>query len=99
MDMVRHTEYGNQFLAAFGNNAGDVLVKRISVFRGDKILPAFDGEDDLNINLGICVCHFCTLRVFGSLLWSWIGVGHVFSTNRSLLRSCECFLLLQTDRS
>jgi hypothetical protein len=55
--MIRHIVDGDQFLLLTGNNAGDVFLEFIVVFRRDKILPAFDREHDVDVNLRVSVGH------------------------------------------
>jgi hypothetical protein len=57
MQMIRHIVDGDQFLFLTGNDAGDIFLQFVVMFRSDEILPAFDGEHDMNINLRIGVGH------------------------------------------
>lgn len=57
MQMIGHIVDGNQFLFLRRNNAGDVFLQFVVVLRRDEILPAFDGEHDVNINLRVGICH------------------------------------------
>ena len=55
--MVRHTVDGEQFLPVTGNNTRDVFVKFFFSFRANEILAALNGEDHLDVNLRIGICH------------------------------------------
>ena len=57
MQMIRHVIYGNQLMLLGGDDARDVFLQLVVVFWGDKALPAFNGENDLNVDLGVGVCH------------------------------------------
>ena len=55
--MVRHIVDGNQFLFLTGDDAGDVLLEFIVVFRLDEVLSAFDSKHDVNVDLRVGVGH------------------------------------------
>jgi hypothetical protein len=57
MQVIRHIVYRNQLLLPHGDNARDVFLKLVVVFRLDEALPAFDGKHDVNINLRVGVGH------------------------------------------
>ena len=59
--MIRSTVDGHQLLAFVANDAGDVLMQVLSVLGSDQCLPPFDGENDLDINLRVRVCHLFDL--------------------------------------
>jgi hypothetical protein len=48
---------GNQLVLLCGDDPGDVFLKLIVVFRLDEVLPTFDSEHDVEINLRIGICH------------------------------------------
>src|SRR5579863_517711 len=48
---------GDQFLPLAGNNAGDVFLKFVVMPGLDKVLPAFDSEYDVDVDLGVGICH------------------------------------------
>ena len=45
------------FWFCFCNNSGDVFLQFVIVNRIDQILPAFDGEYDLDVNLSVGIGH------------------------------------------
>lgn len=55
--MIGHPENREEFLAALVNNPRDVFVKFLAPSGVDQVLTPFDGENDLNIYLGICISH------------------------------------------
>src|SRR5271165_3630366 len=55
--MVRHIVYGNQLVLLRRDSADDVFLDFVVVFGWDEVLPAFDSEYDVNINLRIGVGH------------------------------------------
>ena len=55
--MVRHVVYRNQLVLLGGDDAGDVFLQLVVAFRRDEALPAFDGEDDLDVDLRVGVGH------------------------------------------
>ena len=55
--MIRHIVYRNQLLFLTRDDAGDVFLKLVIVFRLDETLPAFDGEHDMEIDLRVGICH------------------------------------------
>jgi hypothetical protein len=57
MQMVGHIVYGNQLVPLRGDDAGDVFLQFVIVFRRDEILPAFNGKNDVQINLRVGICH------------------------------------------
>jgi hypothetical protein len=44
MQVIRHVVYRNQLLLLRGNNARDIFLKLVIMFRLDKALPAFDAN-------------------------------------------------------
>ena len=57
MQMVGHIVYGNQLLPLRGDDAGDVFLQFVIVFRRDEILPAFHRKHDVKINLCVGIGH------------------------------------------
>ena len=57
MQVIRHIVYRNQFLLLPRDNAGDVFLQFVVVFRLDEALPAFNGEHDMEIDLRVGVGH------------------------------------------
>ena len=57
MQVIRHIVDDDQFLFLAGDDAGDEFLQFVVVFRRDEILPAFNGEHDVNVNLRVGVCH------------------------------------------
>src|ERR1039458_4127593 len=55
--VIRHIVYRNQLLLLTGDDAGDVFLKFVVVFRLDEVLPAFDGEHNMEIDLRVGVGH------------------------------------------
>ena len=55
--MVWHAVDGEEFLTLSGNDASYVFVEFLFVRGGNKILTSLDGEDHLDVNLGVGVCH------------------------------------------
>jgi hypothetical protein len=55
--MIRHIVDGNHFLFLTGNDACDVFLQLVVVFRLDEALPAFNSEHDMDINLRVGVGH------------------------------------------
>ena len=53
MQMVRHIIDGDQFLSLAGHDAGDEFLQFVIVFRWNEILPAFDGEHNMDVNLRV----------------------------------------------
>ena len=84
--MVRHVVYGDQLILPGGDNASDVLLEFIVIFWIDQRLPAFDCEDDVDVNLGVGVGHgkkVPLLTELGNSIWlmvlqryrPWPGLG------------------------
>ena len=84
MQMIRHIVDGDQFLFLAGDDAGDEFLQFIIVFRRDEILPAFNGEHDVDINLRVGVCHTRNM----SLLTELENPFYLDSTKMSRLRRC-----------
>ena len=61
MHMVRHVVYRNQLVPLRGNDAGDVFLEFVVVFRCDEALPAFHGKHDMDVNLRIGIRHAPTM--------------------------------------
>ena len=55
--MIRHIVYGNELVLLSGHDAGDVLLQFVAVFRPDKVLPAFDGKHNVDVDLRVGVRH------------------------------------------
>lgn len=55
--MIRHAEHRKKFLSTFGDDPRNVFVQFFTVPRMDQILPSANGENDLDINLGIRIGH------------------------------------------
>ena len=82
--MIRQIIDRNQLLVLTGNDASDVFLQFVVVFRRDEILPTFDGEHDVDINLRVGVGHAPKMPLLTELenLFSFV------STKMSRLR---CF--------
>src|ERR1700722_19605217 len=68
-----------------GDNAGDVFLELVVVSRLDEVLPAFNGEHGLNVNLCIGVCHGRKMPLLTELenpFW-------LVATKMSHLRCCD----------
>ena len=48
---------GDYFLLLCRDDTCDVLLQFVVVFSFNEVLPPFDGKYDMNINLGINICH------------------------------------------
>jgi hypothetical protein len=57
--VIRHPVNRDQLLFPVSHDAGDVLVEFFFEAAGDETCPAADGEDDLNVDLRVCVSHTC----------------------------------------
>lgn len=64
--MIGHVVDGDHFLVLGRDNAGDVFLEFVVVFGFDEVLPAFDGEDDVDVDLGVGVGH--ARKIEG---WDW----------------------------
>ena len=73
--MVRHVVYGDQLILSSGDNASDVLLEFIVTRRLNQRLPAFDCEDDVDINLGVGVGHGKKMPLLTEL-WNsiWLAI-------------------------
>lgn len=70
--MVGHIVDGNHFLLFTCHNPCDVLLQFIIVFGPNKILPAFYGKYDVNVDLRVRVRHpqmMPLLTELGNLFW------------------------------
>jgi hypothetical protein len=57
MQVIRQVVYCNQLLLLRGDDACDLFLKLVVVFRLDKALPAFDGKHDVNVDLRVGIGH------------------------------------------
>ena len=57
MQVIRHVVYRNQLLLLRGNDARDIFLKLVIMFRLDEALPAFDGKHDVNVDLRVGIGH------------------------------------------
>ena len=57
MNMIRHGIDLNDGLIFAVDDAGDIFVEFIFVWFWDRGLSSFDSENDVNVELGVCVCH------------------------------------------
>src|SRR5882724_4180969 len=57
MQVVGHIVDDNQLLFPTGNDAGDVFLQLVVMFWIEEVLPAFDGEHNMDINLRVGVGH------------------------------------------
>lgn len=87
--MIGHIIDDDHFVILTGNNAGDVFLKFVVVFRFDEVLSSFDGEHDMDINLRVGVCHVEEDAAPDGALKSFFPVA----TKISRLR---CFFLFET---
>jgi len=55
--MLLHVVYCNQLLRLGGNDARDVFLQLVIVFRPDDVLPALNRKNNVYIDLGIGVGH------------------------------------------
>jgi len=55
--VIRHIVYGDELLFLTGDDAGDVFLKFVVMFGFDEVLPAFNSEHNMNVNLRIGICH------------------------------------------
>lgn len=53
VQMVRHIVYGDQLLLLTGDNARDVFLKFFVMLRLNEVLPAGDGEHDVDVDLRV----------------------------------------------
>src|SRR5207237_6020636 len=70
MNIILHVVNGDQLLPLRGHDSSNVLLKLIVMFRINKVLPAFNGEHDLNVNLSVGVSHIRSSR---SLVAEYVG--------------------------
>ena len=57
MSVVRHAMDGQQLLPLSRHDAGHVFLKFFLPFTANQVLPSFDREDNLNVDLGVGVRH------------------------------------------
>lgn len=55
--MIGHAVETKQFLTFVPDNAGDVFVYLVFEGGSDEIIAPSDGENDVNSDLGITICH------------------------------------------
>src|SRR6185503_3530961 len=55
--MIGHPVNGHDLVLLVLNDGSHVLVDLDLVFRSDERLPSFDGEDSVDVDLGVCVSH------------------------------------------
>jgi len=65
--------YGVQFLFLICNDTCHIFLQFLSECFFNKILPSFYSKYNLNINLGICICHFLFFVIYISLLTELIS--------------------------
>jgi hypothetical protein len=82
--MIRHIIYGDQFLFPAGNDASNVFLQLVVLFRLDEALPAFNGEHDVDVNLRVGVGHVPKMP----LLTELENLFCFGSTKMSRLRRC-----------
>ena len=58
MNVVGHTVDGDELVSLVLNDAGHVAIQVVSPGRLDETVPVFNGENGLNIELGIGICHW-----------------------------------------
>ena len=63
MNVVGHWIDLYDFLSPIGNNAGDVSVKFLFVVFWNKRLSTLNSEYDMDVELGICICHRSSLSL------------------------------------
>ena len=56
--MVGHVVNGNELLPLSRDDAGHVLLQFVFMFWFDQVLPSLDRKDNVEVNLGVGVCHF-----------------------------------------
>ena len=73
VDMVGHAVDGDELLSLIGDDAGGVFMQFFLVFLPNQVLSPVYGEDNVNIDLGECICHgiFPFLPLFMPLLRSF----------------------------
>ena len=95
MQMVPHIIDGDQFLFLAGDDAGDVFLQFVVVFGHDEILPAFDGEHDVKVNLRVGVCHARNMslrtELGNSFLFWFLQIGQPYGLEENHLRSHSIF--------
>src|ERR671924_350883 len=57
MHVVWHAIDCNHFLFLVADNASDIVVEFLFVFFSERVLASLHCVDDLDINLGVGVCH------------------------------------------
>ena len=62
MDVIRRPVDGDQLLLLVSHNARNVLVQFLLVLPRNETLPALHREDDLNVDLCVCVRHSKSLQ-------------------------------------
>lgn len=83
--MIRHIVNHNQLLLLRGDDASDVFLKLVVVFRLDEALPTFDGEHNVDIDLRVGIGHAPKMPLLTEL-------ENLFcpgSTKMSHLRCCK----------
>jgi hypothetical protein len=85
--MIRHIIDRNQLLILNRDNARDVLLEFLVVFPFYQVLPAFDREDHVNIDLRVGIGHALKMPLLRELEKSFC----MSSTRMSHLR---CFFMI-----
>ena len=95
--MVGHIVNCYQFLTAFGNDASDIFLQFIIMIMPDEVLPAFNSEDYMNINLRVGIGHIQKMRPATKLGNLFVRIGRAYgawnilnwdlSTERPALRA------------
>jgi len=57
MQMIRQVVYGDQLLPLGGDDAREVFLQFVIMFRRDEALPALDGKHDVEVDLRVGVGH------------------------------------------
>ena len=65
--MVRHIVNGDELLFLTGNDAGDIFLKFVVIFGFDEVLPAFDCEYDVNVDLRVGIGHLRKMPLLAEL--------------------------------
>ena len=58
MTVIRHAVNGEHSVSPFLHDTSDVFVEFFFVWFGDEVYPAFDGKDDVDVELRVGICHF-----------------------------------------
>ena len=76
MQMIRQVVYGDQLLPLGGDDAREVFLQFVIMFRRDEALPALDGKHDVEVDLRVGVGHLQKMPLLTELenlfcSWCW----------------------------